>query len=108
MAADQRDLEMFLAAEGLRDVVRAPGLAAALFCRLQVVFPRSAIAPKALIAAAVLDPARSDSLLALAYTRYPTSPYTLALQGIVGDEYTVMEDSLRTLLAGRRSELRKR
>jgi predicted negative regulator of RcsB-dependent stress response len=107
IATDQRDLEIFLAAEGLRDIVRAPVLAAALFRRLQVVFPHSVIAPKALIAAAVLDEARSDSLLGVVQLRYPTSPYTLALDGIVGDEYTVVEDSLRTLLAGRQSRSRE-
>ncbi len=107
MTTYQRDLEIFLAAEGLRDVVRAPGLAAALFRWLQTAFPHSVIAPKALIAAAVLDQTRSDSLLAVVQTRYPASPYTLALQGIVGDEYIALEDSLRALLAGRQNEQRE-
>ena len=99
LAARHPDLEMFLRAEDVRDVVGAPRLATAMFLALVERFPDSPIAPKALIAAAQLDPIRSDSLLLVLHVRYTGSPYTLLLNGAARDRYAALEDSLRTLIA---------
>jgi hypothetical protein len=60
--------------------------------------PESVIAPKALLAQAVLEPGSSDSLVALVRERYPESVYTLALVGSAGDAYRVLEDSLQRVI----------
>jgi hypothetical protein len=96
------DLDLFMAAEVLRQDWLAVSLAVALLCELPRRFPRSAIAPKALLAAAWLDATRADSLLAVLHRDYPRSPYTLLLSGAAGDDYTALEDSLRALLKARR------
>ena len=96
------DLEMFLAAEALRDRVGATSMAVALFRELPKRFPGSPVAPKALLAAADLDPVSSDSLLAVVRRSYPRSPYTLVLRGMALDAYAAIEDSLRTLILSRR------
>jgi hypothetical protein len=102
LAASHTDLEVFLVAEDLRDQVGAAGLAGALFRFLAGRFSGSPIAPKALIAAAQIDPARADSLLLLVHVRYATSPYALQLRGAAGDRYAAIEDSLRSLIAAKR------
>ena len=96
------DLEMFLAAESLRDRAGAKLLAAALFQELAARYPGSPVAPKALLAAADLDPNASDQLVAAARRRYPLSPYTLVLNGSAHEAYAALEDSLRTLILARR------
>ena len=53
-AVPHPDLELFLAAEAVRDEMDAPKLAAAVFQAVQHRFPHSAIAPKALLASAAL------------------------------------------------------
>ncbi|UCG84977.1 MAG: tetratricopeptide repeat protein [Gemmatimonadota bacterium] len=95
------DLDLFMAAEAMRYEWSAVTLAVALLREVPLRFPRSPIAPKALLAAAWLDPTRADSLLAVLHRDYPSSPYTLVLRGAAGDEYTALEDSLRTLLKAR-------
>ena len=96
------DLWLFLAAEAVRDSLGASPLAAALFERMAAGFPESPIAPKALLAAAVIHPAVADSLLLVLFREYPTSPYTLALSGTANQGFAAIEDSLRTLLAAGR------
>lgn len=93
-----RDLRLFISAEAMRDVIDAPAAAAALFMAIPDSFPDSPIAPKALLAAAWLQPANADSMIATLYRQYPRSPYTKVLTGGEGDRYTAVEDSLRTLL----------
>src|SRR6266704_3587078 len=56
--------------------------------------PSSLFAPKALVAAAGLLPQSHDSLVALLSSRYPTSPYTLAVRGEASPAYAAAEDSL--------------
>ena len=92
------DLQRFLDAEAVRDSLGAPLLAAALFRGVQRTFPSSALAPKALFAAAQLEPDSASSLSALVDSLYPESPYRLAF--LTGDAaaFTAIEDSLRTLL----------
>jgi len=96
------DLEMFLAAEALRDVAKAQAMSAAMFQEVQARFPNSLLAPKALLAAAALTPADSESLVATARQRYPNSPYTLVLRGVAHEAYAALEDSLLTLILARR------
>lgn len=96
------DLDLFLSAEQMRDLLGARPLASAMFRRVAEGYPSSAIAPKAIIAAAQLDPTLSDSLLFVLRAQYATSPYTLLLKGIAGDRYAAIEDSLRMLTTGRK------
>jgi hypothetical protein len=96
------DLDLFMAAEAFRDDWSASTVAAAIFREIPLRFPRSAIAPKALLAAAWVDPASADSLLGALRRDYPSSPYTLVIDGALSEEYTAIEDSLRTLLNARR------
>jgi tetratricopeptide (TPR) repeat protein len=96
------DLDMFLAAESLRDRARADLLSAALFEEVASRYPRSPVAPKALLAAAALHPRVADSLVAIVRRKYPRSPYTLVLNGFANEAYAVLEDSLRTLILARR------
>ncbi len=97
-AKDGHDLEMFVAAEGLRDSLGALGLAAALFRRLAADHPGSIIAPKALLAAAWLDRTAAQELVAWVLERYPDSPYSRAILGRATTAYVVVEDSLRRAL----------
>jgi len=99
------DLEVFLAAEELRDVADAPLIAASLFQELVDRYPQSVVAPKALLAAAALDPTRADSLTTEARRLYPQSPYTMVLRGVALDAYAAIEDSLRTLILARRGAI---
>ncbi len=98
---------MFMAAEQLRDSLRALPLAARMFREIQSRYPASPIAAKALLAAAMLDAESADSLLAVLRARYSTSPYALAVQGLGGDAFRAIEDSLLGLLrsAGDEGEL---
>ncbi len=99
------DLEMFLAAEALRDGALAKPLAAALFQEIVFRYPSSPVAPKAMLAAAALDGDAADSLTATAGRMYPQSPYTLVLRGVALDAYAAIEDSLRTLILARRGAI---
>jgi hypothetical protein len=92
------DLRIFRGAETARDSLTAVPLAARLFLLVRERYPESIIAPKALLAAAVLRLDVADSLRALIRNEYPTSPYTLAASGEFSPAYTEVEDSLRALL----------
>lgn len=96
--APGNDLRAFLVAEQLRDSLGAPQLAALVFEWLPAGHPDSPLAPKALLAAAALTPARAGSLLAVLEREYPSSPYLLVLRGEGRAAYQAIEDSLRVLL----------
>jgi len=98
-------LALFVAAEYLRDSLWMPAVAADAFAEVVRRAPESVIAPKALLAIAVLEPASADSLIGLVRGRYPESVYTLALSGNAGDAYRVLEDSLQRVI---REELQQR
>ena len=90
------DMRTFLAAEFARDSVGARRLAIILFERIAVEASVSPYAPKALLAAAVLDSAGADSLRSIVLCRYANSPYVLALQGGAPPAFATLEDSLLT------------
>jgi tetratricopeptide (TPR) repeat protein len=86
------DMRVFLAAEAARDRLVAPRLAASLFRSIAAGWPASPYAPKALLAAAVLE---GDTLLAAeAESRYPASPYVLAVGDTAVANLRALEDSL--------------
>ncbi len=87
----------FGAAELLRDSLAAHGLAAALFWSIHQDHPGSFVAPKALLAAAALDPTRAQAARSLLTAHYGESPYARALTGEAGEAFSVAEDSLRAL-----------
>lgn len=90
------DIRAFLLAEFARDSVGARRMAVALFERIGSEAPASPYAPKALLAAAVLDSAAGDSLRGLVLARYAESPYVLALNGASPPAFATLEDSLLT------------
>jgi len=102
------DLRMFIVAEEFRDSLDATAPAVALFLRLERDYPQSVVAPKALLGAAALEPARRDAIRQMLQDRYPESPYTLVLAGVGSERFAVLEDSLRTLLATERILLLQR
>jgi tetratricopeptide (TPR) repeat protein len=97
-------VRLFGVAEALRDSLEAPKLAAALFWRIAQDHPASFVAPKALLAAAALEPERAAAALSLLTTRYRDSPYALALSGEGLDAFRAAEDSLRVLRAAARRQ----
>ena len=90
----QADLRLFLAAEAVGDAFGAGPLAESLFLEVVRDHPASPVAPKALLAAAHMDPLAADSLIALVRVRYPESPYWLATQGRDAPGFSAIEDSL--------------
>lgn len=100
-APDPDPLAIFVTAEQVRDSLGAVPLAAELFYGIAREYPESVLAPKALLAAAQLEPARADSLLRVLRTRYAESVYTRALDGEAGARYEAVEDSLRAAYAAR-------
>ena len=92
------DAALFRAAELARDSLGSAPLAGWLFLRIVTLAPSSLFAPKALVAAAGLLPQSHDSLVALLSSRYPTSPYTLAVRGEASPAYAAAEDSLARAL----------
>jgi len=104
---DAAPLALFLAAEHLRDSLRMDDVAAEAFAQIARRAPESVIAPKALLAQAVLRPELSDSLVALVRARYPESVYTLALFGKAGDGYRVVEDSLERVIRALQQQRRR-
>ena len=92
---DGSPLGLFLAAEDVRDTVGNRELAGSLLEQVVERHAGSVIAPKALLALAVMRPAVSDSLVGVLRTRYPESPYTLVLAGAGAAAYEALEDSLR-------------
>ncbi|MFI5234390.1 MAG: tol-pal system YbgF family protein [Gemmatimonadales bacterium] len=105
-AAPAGDLRTFAAAEFARDSIQAPKLAAHLFRRLAVEVPASPYTPKALLGLAALDPAAADSIAGVLATRYPASPYTLALRGVASPQYRILEDSLLAFSVARISAVK--
>ncbi len=108
MLQDTADLALFVAAEDVRDTLGIRPLAAALFERVAQAYPRSVIAPKALLAAAVLQPDMRRVLLERVRREYPGSVYVRALSGQAGPEYQAVEDSLRQLLPAVTGRRRRR
>ena len=92
------DLQLFRSAEEARDSLLARPLAARLFLRVAERYPTSVIAPKALLAAAMVREEVSDSVQSVLRRLYAWSPYTRAAAGDFIPEYTAIEDSIRTLL----------
>lgn len=78
---DYTGASLFLAAEIARDSLGARGLARQLFLRVPDSYGNSPVAPKALLAAAALEPDSAASYLGRLREQYPTSVYTLALDG---------------------------
>ena len=72
---------LFLAAEVARDSLRARALAHTLFTRLVESYPQSPLAPKALIAAAILRPDSAAAYQERMRAQFATSPYFLVLTG---------------------------
>ena len=79
--SDLNGASLFLAAEVARDSLRAPVLAARLFLRIPENAPRALLAPRALIAAALLEPDSADAYRARVRDRYASSPYAMLLRG---------------------------
>lgn len=96
----QADLRLFLAAESARDSLAAPRLAGSLFRAIVETMPESPYAPKAILAAKVLDPEWGESALALLEGRYALSPYVAMLRGEEPYGYQELEDSLQTFARG--------
>lgn len=94
---------LLLQAEAARDSLSAGGLARALFVELAGRWPESLFVPKALLAAAALEPATGDSLVGVVTDRYPGSPYVLALAGRAPAAFQVLEDSLLTMSGASRA-----
>ena len=98
-AVEQGDLRLFLGAEAARDTLRAPRLAAALFRRLGEEWSQSPYAPKALLAAQLLDPSDLETSRARLDSLYPDSPYLAAVRGEDAPGYRALEDSLQSFAA---------
>jgi tetratricopeptide (TPR) repeat protein len=97
MLEAESPMPLFFAAEDVRDSLATPALAADLFIEVARRYAESVVAPKALLAAALLRPDAADSLIARVRQAYPASVYTLALDGLAGDRFRVVEDSLHQL-----------
>ncbi len=95
----QGDLRLFLGAEAARDSLRAPQLAAALFRQVGNDWPLSPYAPKALLAAQLIEPVDVDSERARLDSLYPNSPYLALVRGEDAPGYRVLEDSLKAFAA---------
>jgi tetratricopeptide (TPR) repeat protein len=95
----QGDLRLFLAAEAARDSLRAPALAATLFRRLGSEWTTSPYAPKALLAAQLIDPTDADAERSLLDSLYHARPYLALLRGEDAPDYRVLEDSLKAFAA---------
>jgi tetratricopeptide (TPR) repeat protein len=95
----QGDLRLFLAAELARDTLVSPRVAGELFRRIVSEWPASPYAPKALLAAKLMDSSWADSAQALLAERYTDSPYLAVLRGESADGYRVLEDSLAAFAA---------
>lgn len=86
VGADTIGAGAFLAAEIARDSLRAPALARALFARVPAEWPRSPLAPRALLAAAALAPDSAAAYRDRVRRFYAGSPEVLTLDG--GDAAT--------------------
>jgi hypothetical protein len=93
------DLRLFLGAEAARDTLHAPALSATLFRRLGDEWPASPYAPKALLAAELLDPSDPDGTRLRLDSLYRDSPYLALVRGEDSPAYRVLEDSLEAFAA---------
>jgi hypothetical protein len=91
----QGDLRVFLAGETARDSLLAPALATTLFRQVVETWPDSPYAPKAILAAGVLDPSWGEATRPLLEERYAASPYLALLRGEDPAGYRELEDSLQ-------------
>jgi hypothetical protein len=78
---DYTGASLFLAAEIARDSLGARALARELFLRVPDSYGNSPVAPKGLLAAASLQPDSAEWYYSRLREQYPTSVYTLALDG---------------------------
>jgi tetratricopeptide (TPR) repeat protein len=93
------DLRGFLAAEAARDTLHAPQLATGIFRRLAEEWPVSPYAPKALLAAELLDPSESEEVRIRLDSLYHDSPYLALIRGEDAPGYRDLEDSLQAFAA---------
>ena len=75
-------------------MLRSIGHTSSAMVELTVEWPASPYAPKALLAAALIDSTWADSAQALLAERYTDSPYLAALRGESTEGYRALEDSL--------------
>ncbi len=96
--ADHSGAALFLAGEVARDSLRAFALARALFLQAVDLHPRSPVAPKALLAAAVLNP-EAPWYRARLLADYSDSPYASITRGVKPTDYAgmLLADSLLVL-----------
>lgn len=92
LQAPQGDLRAFVLGELLRDSLGAGRLAAKLWRGILDSQPSSPYAAKAMLAVTTVEPGTGD--LEAAVTRYPESPYVVALRGGDDPTYRLLEDSL--------------
>ena len=78
---DDAGASKFLAAEVARDSLRAPGIAHALLRQVVDAAPDGPLAPKALLAAALVMPDSAAAYRTRVAARYPSSPYAALVQG---------------------------
>jgi len=94
---DPTGAALFLAGEVARDSLRARALAGSLFLRSADPSLGTLIAPKALLAAAALDPDSAEAYHRQLRTRFPTSPYLMMLEGGGPAESPVLTETDRLL-----------
>jgi hypothetical protein len=94
---DPTGAALFLAAEIARDSLRARALASSLFLRAADPALGAMIAPKALLAAAALDPDSADAYHQQLRTRFPSSPYLMMLDGATAVESAELAETDRLL-----------
>lgn len=106
--AERGDLRLFLGAEAARDTLRAPMLAVGLFRRVADDWPASPYAPKALLAAQLLDPSGVDISPDRLDSLYPDNPYLAAVRGEDAPGFSALEDSLQAFAAAQAAAVRSR
>jgi hypothetical protein len=71
-----------------------------MFLQLVTDNPGSVLAPKALLAVALMEPLKADSIRGVLLKDYPDSPYTQLVTGGPGAGFSAVEDSLRRVSGG--------
>lgn len=94
---DPSGAALFLAGEVARDSLRARALAGSLFLRAADPSLGAFIPPKALLAAAALDPDSAEVYHRQLRTRFPASPYLMMLEGGDPAESPVLVETDRLL-----------
>jgi hypothetical protein len=94
---DPSGAALFLAGEVARDSLRALALASSLFLRAADPSHGAVIAPKALLAAAALEPDSAESYHRQLRARFPASPYVAMLDGNGPTESPVLTEGDRLL-----------